>query len=97
MDNNEQIVNAIAQKEKIEEVMFHHNTTYYQQAMQTLMCQDKTCNKLQEDEIRNNILDGKLKRNQCDNGDVYQFLTLLKQPKNRRRIENRVFKEVTQE
>ena len=55
------------------------------------MHQEQIYHKLQDDEIRNNILDQKLQRLQCDDKDVCQFLTLLKQPENRRRIENREF------
>ena len=91
VNENEQIINTLMNKEKIEEAISQHNTSHYQQAMQTPIYQDQIYHKLQDDEVRNDILDGNLQRSQCDDKDVYQFLTLLKQPENQRRIENREF------
>jgi len=88
INENEQIINTLVNKEKIEEAISQHNTSHYKQAMQTTMYQDQIYNKLQDNEVRNDILDGNLQRSQCDDEDVYQFLTLLKQPENQRRIEN---------
>jgi len=61
------------------------------------MFQDKIYNKLQEDKIRDDILDRKLEPNECDQNQVFQFLSLLQQPQNIRRQENRRYREISQE
>ena len=61
------------------------------------MFQDKIYNKLQEDKIRDDILDGKLEPNECDQNQVFQFLSLLQQPQHLRRQENRRYREISQE
>ena len=51
-------------------------------ALQTKVHKDKTCAKLDDKEIRKKIIDGKLKRAECDNEEVFEFLQLLKRPNN---------------
>ena len=42
-------------------------------------------------------MDGKLEPNECDQNQVFQFLSLLQQPQNIRRQENRRYQEISQE
>ena len=61
------------------------------------MYKDKIYQKLQQDDTRDAILDRNLDLLECDNKDVYKFLSLLKQPIHLRQQEKRNFQEVTQE
>ena len=42
------------------------------------MHNDKTYSVMKEDEMRHNILNGEMNRDECDDEDVYQFLLILK-------------------
>jgi len=44
--------------------------------------EDKIYNKLKEDKIRNRVLKGQLRREDCNNEDMFKFLSLLEQPEN---------------
>ena len=41
---------------------------------------DKIYSKLKEEHIRDKILNGTLKREECNNDDVHEFMQLLKKP-----------------
>ena len=97
LDNNDNIDKTLIQKEKIEQAIIQHNTNHYSQALDTPTHKDKIYNKLQEDRIRDAILDGTLDINECDQMEVCQFLSLLKQPPHLRKQENRKYQEVTRE
>ena len=47
-------------------------------ALQTEVWKDKTHAKLDDKEIRKKIIDGKLKRAECDNEEVFEFIQSLK-------------------
>ena len=51
-------------------------------AVQTKVYNDKICKKIDNKETRKKILEGRLERNDCDNQEVFDFLQLLKRPKN---------------
>ena len=84
-------------KEDIEQAIFDYNTIHFKEAHETKVYQDKIYRQLQVNEIRDKILDGRLWEEDYDDKEVFQFLSLLKQPTNRRNLSNREFKEVTQE
>ena len=44
------------------------------------MFQDKIYEKLQNNEVRERILNKKLQENECDNKEVFEFLSLLENP-----------------
>ena len=50
--------------------------------VQTKVYNDKICKKIDNKETRKKILEGRLERNDCDNQEVFDFLQLLKRPKN---------------
>ena len=54
------------------------------------MCEDRTCKRLRENEIRDKMLDGRLRRQDCDDERVHKLLKLLKVPPEQRnnRIKN---------
>ena len=59
-----------------------YNRENFQQAYQTKVYNDKIYNELKEDRVRNRILKGQLRREDCDDEDVFEFLSLLKQLEN---------------
>ena len=67
-------------KEEIEEQIINYNHKHCTQAHQTKIYQDKICNKLQQDNKREKISDGDLRRQECDSKEVFEFLKLLKNP-----------------
>ena len=60
------------------------------------MYKDKIYKILRNDRTRNKILEGKLRRDDCDNEQVYQFLKLLKVPERQRCQCNKVITEENQ-
>ena len=84
---NLEIVKTHVLKEDIESAMFAHNAKHCTVAHDAAIHNNKTHGQLQNDSIRNKILDGNLKRADCDNEEVHQFLSLLKQPRYMRSAE----------
>ena len=56
------------------------NKEHYQQAHNTKVYNDKICNHLKIYSIRDKILKGELRRDECNSQNVCKFLQLLKQP-----------------
>ena len=46
------------------------------------MCKDKTHGNVQDDDIREKIINGQLQRDDCDSIKAYRFLKLLKRGAN---------------
>ena len=97
IDENSNIIKTHVLKEDIEDIIMTHNTNHFKAAHETPVHNDQIYPQLQQDNVRNKILDGTLERSECDNEDVCHFLKLLKQPRHLRSQVNRQFKEVTQE
>ena len=77
-NKNNEIIQTYEEKEKIENIIFKHNSHHYRAAYKTPMHKDKIHDKLQHKEVWNAILDGKLNPSDCTNSNVYKFLALLK-------------------
>ena len=77
-DEGMRIIKTHTKRKKIEEEIKKHNTKHFSMAIETKMHQDKIHAKLDDKEIRKKILEGKLKREDCDDKDVFEFLQLLK-------------------
>ena len=80
VNENNQIVKTHIGEEEIEKTIMNHNRKHYSKAKNTPVCQDKTCNQLQSDNVRDKILQGRLVESDCDNPEVFEFLSLLKNP-----------------
>ena len=74
------IIKIHTKRKDIKEEIIKHNTTHFSMALQTKMCHDKTCAKLDDKATRKKTLEGKLKRDDCDDKEVFEFLQLLKRP-----------------
>lgn len=94
VNDNREIVKTYVSKEEIEEQIINYNRKHYTQAHQTKIYQDKIYHKLQEDDVREKILNGTLYAQDCDNREVLEFLTLLKNPN---REDTTTFKPITDE
>ena len=62
-----------------------HNISHFQQAHNTIACNDKICKELRKDNVREKILKGNITKKDCQNGRMYRFMKLLKQPEGRSR------------
>ena len=80
VDAENRIIHTSVSREQIEEQIISHNEQHLKQAHSSIMCQDKMHKKLRDNEIRNKILDGRLRRDDCDDQRVCEFLKLLKVP-----------------
>ena len=61
-------------------MIMNFNRQHFQKAHNTKAYQDKIYEQLQDDLMRDKILNGELERHDCDDKAVYQLLKLLKQP-----------------
>ena len=76
--------NALLDRSYIEEKIIEINACHFQQAKNTPTFTDETCDKLKNESVRNKVLNGILRRNECDANGLCGFLKLIKQPKYRR-------------
>ena len=79
-DENNNITNTYIGKEEIEKAIIKQNTMHFTKAHRSKAYQDKIYNKLQENNTRDKILAGQLTPEDCDNEEVFEFLSLLKNP-----------------
>ena len=71
-----EIKNTCGRKE-IESALAQHNRCHFSKAKNTPVYRDKITKAMHEDEVRDKILDGTLKREDVDNSDLIEFLKLL--------------------
>ena len=76
-DCNE-VIRECQDRRKIEEEIAKYNKKHYRQAFESRAYQDKLYAVLKHDNIRNKILKGSLRREECNDDDVYEFMSLLK-------------------
>ena len=72
-DNNNQIMKTCIGKEDIENVIIKYNKVHFTKAHESKVYQDKIYFKLQDDQIRNKILKGRLVQEECGNEETYVF------------------------
>ena len=65
-------------RDSIENAIAQYNKLHFRQAFSSKAYRDKIYKKLKYDEIRERILCGELEVKECDDNNVYSFLTLLK-------------------
>jgi len=78
MNDNGEIIKEVQDRESIEQEIVEYNVKHFHQAFASKAYKDKVYNKLNIDDIRDRILKGELEVEECDDEDVYSFLTLLK-------------------
>ena len=64
-------------QKEIESALTQHNRRHSSKAKNTPVYRDKITKVLHRDEVREKVLDGKLKREDIDNSDLFHFLKLL--------------------
>ena len=65
------------------------NISHFQQAHNTIACNDKTYKELRKDNVREKTLKGNMTKEDCQNERMCRFLKLLKQPEGRSRKQTR--------
>ena len=80
MDGNQKIIRTYIGKEAIEQTLMNHNRKHFTMAHESNMYNDKIYPLLQQDQVRDKILKGRLVEDDCDNEEVFEFLQLLKNP-----------------
>jgi len=73
-----EIEEELQERQSIEQAIANHNIGHFCQAFSSKAYKDKIYAQLKCDQIRDKILNGSLKVEECDNEDLYSFLTLLK-------------------
>jgi len=76
-DEEEKVINVKYERKEIEEALIKQNIKHYRKVYDTLVYKDRIYRELLKDEIRNKILIGILRCNECNNVEVYNFLKLL--------------------
>ena len=79
MNENNEVEETLAKRDEIEERIEQCNSHHFKNAHDSTACKDKTCEGLINDVIRDKILNGTLRRDECDDENVYQLLKLLHQ------------------
>ena len=72
-----------------------YNKKHFQKAHEIRIFKDKIYNKLRDNTIRERIIKGQLKREECDNKEVFKFLKLLKLPRELYNLRNNSFTPIT--
>jgi len=88
-DEDMRITKSYTKRKDIKEETIKHDTKHFSMAIETKMYRDKIYAKLDDKVIRKKILEGKLKREDCDDKDAFEFLPLLKRPEKAGGIEFR--------
>ena len=73
-NNNNIIVEIHITRENIEKAIIEHNTNHFKKVLNTKAFKDKIHNQLENNKIRDKILEGKLQRKECNNDNTYQLL-----------------------
>ena len=94
VNEDNQIIKTSINREQIEEEIIMYNEQHLKQAHSSIMYKDKIYKKLRNNDIRDKILDGRLRKQDCDDERVYEFLKLLKVPVGQR---TRRIREITEE
>ena len=78
INNNQAIQKTIIGKEQIEREIMNYNQNHFKQVHQLEMHNDRIYAELGNNEIRDNILNGQLRHDHCENENACEFLKLLK-------------------
>ena len=76
------IIKTHATRKAIKDEIINHNQKHFAMAVRRKVHQDKMHVKLDDRVIKKKTLEGRMERRDCDNEEVFEFLQLLKKPKN---------------
>ena len=88
VNKNREVEKELQDRDSIEKAIAEHNKQHFKQAYSSKAYKDRIYNGLQCDNIRDKILRGELEIEDCDDRDVYSFLTLLKNHRGEEQSEN---------
>ena len=71
---------TITDRKEIEHNVMDFNQKFFKAPTETKVYKDKIYDKLSDPSIRDKIIDGTLRRSECDDEDVFAFLKILKKP-----------------
>ena len=77
INDNQAIQQTIIDKEQIEREIINYNQNHFKQAYQSEMHNDRIYAELDNNEIRNNIFNGQLRHDQCENENAHEFLKFV--------------------
>ena len=86
-DNEGNIIKSYTNRAEIENKIINYSRNYYKKAFTSPIYQDKIYEQLNNDLIRNKILNSNLSWDNYDSKEVFEYLQLLKQPKHMNVIE----------
>jgi len=78
VNQNQEIIKTSIKKEEIEHTIFSHNLNHFKKNHNTIAYKDKIYSKLQDDKVKDKILNGQLRKEDYDHEDIYNFLKLMK-------------------
>ena len=71
---------VVCNKNEIERLIIKHNKEHFGKFKSVDLHNEKICSVINDDETRDNILNGYFDRDECNDDDVHQYLLLLKRP-----------------
>ena len=80
VNEEDKIVRTIIEKEQMEKEIMEYNVQHFKQAHNSEIYNDKIYAELHNNEIRDRILNGQLRADECDSQKVWSFLKLLEVP-----------------
>ena len=74
--NKDSSKSILYERNKVEVALINQNLKHFKKVMLTKAYQDKIYEQLENNEVRDRIINGKLSRDKCDLEDVCEFLFL---------------------
>jgi len=81
-DEERNVIGEYYQRDDIEREILQYNTHHFTKVHQSKAYKDKIYKKLPINKVRNKILTGRIRRQDFDDENVYEFFTLLKNTNN---------------
>ena len=78
VDKNNTIINTYMEQERIEQELSKYNEAHFKKAHDTIAYKDKIYVQLRDDQVRDKILEGRLRKEECNDERVFEFMKLLK-------------------
>ena len=80
MKDDDGILKTMVDRTSIETEIIKYNKNFFEEPAKSKVYNDRIYERLYNQSIRNRILVGILRRSECDDPDLYEFLKLLKKP-----------------
>ena len=77
VDEKTNVTSIITNRSKIEEHIIRYNEIHLKKSQNSKVCNEKIHKEMDWETIRNRILRGEIKLDDCDDGNVHEFLKLV--------------------